>query len=109
MIPEIPGNPQTPSNPAFKSYLSSPQLAQPPALEVAGVRFDHGQDVPLPEGQLVRAFGDVIVDGLGQQFLERGEKEKKNSENWVLGGNKVDCAKNTLISDHFATGYFDVE
>lgn len=68
MIPEIPGKP----------YLSSPQLAQPPALEVAGVRFDHGQDVPLPEGQLVRAFGDVIVDGLGQQFLEeKGRRKRK--------------------------------
>lgn len=51
--------------------LSSPQLAEPPSLQVAGVRFDDGQDVALAEGQLVRALGDVIVDGLGEDFLCR--------------------------------------
>lgn len=51
--------------------LSSPQLAQPPPLEVAGVRFDDRQNVALAEGQLVGALGDVIVDGFGQDFLCR--------------------------------------
>lgn len=45
--------------------LSSTKLAEPPSLEIAGVRLDDRQDVPLAEGQLVGALGDVVVDGFG--------------------------------------------
>lgn len=55
--------------------LAAVEGAEPPAVQALRVPLQHGQDVPLPEGQLVRRLRHIVVQSLGQHVLE--DKQEK--------------------------------
>ena len=60
--------------------LATVERAEPPAVQALRVPLQHGQDVPLPEGQLVRRLRHIVVQSLGQHVLQdrtSGEKREK--------------------------------
>lgn len=55
--------------------LASMQRAEPPAIQTLGVPLQYRHDVTFPEGQLVWGLGHIVVQGLGQNVLQKtGER-----------------------------------